>query len=140
MTFLMEDGGFAFAKPSDSLVVLRIGDGAPSDSLWAEYVKTVGEIAKSRTVRVFADGTRGGGRPKPTQRRELSEVADATRVRAAMITDNPVVRGVATVFRWLGYQNEAFSSHHVQDALKYLWCDEIESLAVFRLFPHLEDK
>lgn len=139
-SFLMESDGFAFAKPSESLVVLRIGDGTPSDSLWSEYVKTVGEIAKNRTVRIFADGIHGGGRPKPTQRRELSEAADASRVRAAMITDNAVVRGVATVFRWLGYQNEAFSSAHVAEALEYLWCDELEGLAIRRLLPHLDGK
>lgn len=135
--FIVDEDGFAFTVVGSSLVVLRIPDGAPPQHLWDQYVETVGRVAADRTVRVFADGTLGGGRPHPTQRRQLSDAAPADRVRAAMITDNPIVRGVATVFRWLGYQNEAFSSRNVEQAFNYLWCDELERVAVLRLFPHL---
>lgn len=138
MGFQVQDNGFAFAVLGSSLVVLKIGEGTPPTEFWDQYVEAVAGISKTHTVRVFADGSKANGRPQPTQRKQLSDAVDETRVRAAMLTDNPIVRGVATIFRWLNYQNEAFSTRDVEKALDYLWCDAQERAQVLELLPHLK--
>lgn len=135
--FVMEEGGYAFAVVSQSLVVLKVGEGPPSERFWQKYTDTIAFMAKDQVLRIFADGTQGEGRPLPTQRRQLSEAAPHTQVRASLITDNPIVRGVVTVFRWLNYQNEAYSSKEADKALDYLNCDGDERQSILELLPHL---
>lgn len=65
---------------------------------------------------------RGGpNAPSPLQRSAINEVFERRDVRIALMSSRRVIRGIVTVFNWLGTADvRAFPEHQLDDALRFL--------------------
>lgn len=92
---------------------------APSGRDWSAYVDLLREYGPGRVELlgiVFSDG----GGPDSAQRAEMLGVFGGQMPRTAIISSNPLVRGVTTAFSWFNANVKAFSPAAVGDAFKHL--------------------
>jgi hypothetical protein len=88
----------------------------PTDEEWELWLL----FFNGRTeVRALVESYEGAG-PNAKQRRVLAERTQGIDVRAAILTDSLVVRGIVTAIAWLGLPQRAFPPGHFQQAGEFL--------------------
>lgn len=114
------------------LVAVNTKEPVPSEE-WAASVREIEAHAKTHwgnaapRIVVF---TEGGG-PDAVQRKALFEAVPQIRqASGAVLSSNPIVRGVATAFSWFTKGFRVFAPSSLGEALKSLGLDEEEKAVV----------
>src|SRR5689334_9616515 len=91
----------------------------PSGREWSAYIDQLRDYGPGRHELlgiVFSDG----GGPDSAQRAEMLAVFGGQMPRTAIISSNPLVRGVMTALSWFNANVKAFSPGAIGDAFQYL--------------------
>jgi hypothetical protein len=114
------------------LVAANTKKPVPSEE-WARCVRDIEVHANTHWVDVaprIVVFTEGGG-PDAVQRKALFEAVPQIReASGAVLSSNPIVRGVATAFSWFTKGFRAFPPSALGEALKSLGLDEKEKAVV----------
>ncbi len=87
------------------------------DDVWQDYCDT---IASPPCRKVLATSI-GAVEVSAPQRRQVSDALKRSGVSVAVVTDEPIVRGLMTAVSWLGRVDvKAFPWHKVADAFRHL--------------------
>ena len=92
--------------------------GPISDETWQDYCDT---IASDKVAKVLATSI-GAVEVNSPQRKQVSDALKAApQVAVAVVTDEPIVRGLMTAVSWLGRVDlKAFPWHKVAEAYRHL--------------------
>jgi hypothetical protein len=98
-------------------VSLAVHDSAPpTDDEWERWMA----YYRGRTQgRALVESHEGAG-PNAKQRKLLAERTQGVDLRAAILTDSLVARGIVTAIAWLGIPQAAFPPGHFQQAGDFL--------------------
>jgi hypothetical protein len=120
-----------------SLVLFHIGEQPPDRDEWRKYVDFLKErVAAHGKIRLVV--VAGSGAPDALQRKQVTEAFKPTQVRAAVVSDSIVSRGLVTAFRWYGLDLDAFKSSEIDAAYRFVGVNAQEldwlqrTLAAFR--------
>ncbi len=103
------------------LLVLITNPDPFTDEWWRSSCESIHAAAERGPIRFFVDAREGNMRPTGPQRSLLRKAAAPDNVRAAIVTDTWLVRGVVTALRKYGYQGvKAFKSRTLEAALDHL--------------------
>ncbi len=115
------------SKRVGTWILVANDKGSPSD---AEWDAVLGLTRGATGSLVYTSG----GVPNSAQRKRASEQG-LLALRAALMTDSPIARGVVTALSWLGADTRAFDPEETQAALGFLNVPEAEHR---ELLSHLE--
>ncbi len=72
----------------------------PTDPEWDDYLELVKQLkAQQSLIKVLVIAEHG---PNAMQRARLTKVTEGIKMRAAVVTDSAVVRGIMMAFSWMG--------------------------------------
>ncbi len=91
-------------------------EGQIPDEVWVTYIKDL----SSKPVKKYLGAVIGALEATSVQRKEASEIILAKNIPVTIITDERVVRGIATAISWLGVEVKAFSWAEKQEAIRHL--------------------
>jgi hypothetical protein len=117
-----------FKVVGDTFIVVY-GARNPTNEEWEEYLAEVERQGFERTVQLIV--TEGGG-PDSTQRKLLNEKLKGRSVPVAVISKNPIIRGVVTALSWFNTKIRAFVPSNFADALRHLGIREAEGKTLER--------
>jgi hypothetical protein len=100
----------------DRLAIAVHSEQPPSDEEWAQWIALCRD--RPGALRVLVE-THGGG-PNAKQRKALNDALGSRDMRAAILTESLLVRGVVTALAWLGIPLRAFTFDQVRLAADYL--------------------
>lgn len=101
----------------------------PTDDEWAQWIEVCARVALRDDAVALAIANGGGG-PNARQRGQLSERLKARPMKAAVMTNSSVERGIVTVLNWLGLKTRAFQLSQFEEAVGYLGLSDDESVAL----------
>ena len=127
---LAANTSMVFERAGGTMVVAH-GPANPSDAVWDAYVATMAEL-RSQVGRALV--FTAGGSPNAKQRANLGQ--HAGKIRAAILTDSIVARGVVTALSWLGVSIAAFPPAQVTGAMDYIGVPFDERELVQRTLEH----
>jgi hypothetical protein len=120
--------------------VLAVGSRSPSDTDWDAYLDFVKESIGARKAPLTLVSSKGGG-PTPAQRQRLNDVTKSLNVektlKVAVLTQSPVVRGIATALSWFVQGYKAFAPSDLGAALDFLGVISADQIEIKRLVPKL---
>jgi hypothetical protein len=93
-----------------------IGDGQVSDADWDAFIRDI----KATPFTKFLGATIGAAAVGSAQRKQANELISQRKVAVALVTDQAIVRGMATAAAWFGVDVKAFSWADARSATKYL--------------------
>ncbi|HET6331755.1 MAG TPA: hypothetical protein VFG30_01010 [Polyangiales bacterium] len=98
-------------------VAIAVHDSVPpTDDEWERWML----FYQGRTEgRALIESYEGAG-PNAKQRKALADRTQGIDLRAAILTDSLVVRGIVTAIAWLGIPQHAFPPGHFQQAGEFL--------------------
>lgn len=109
---------FAF-ETKDSLVLFVAADLAPSAGEWKVYVDQLKErVDRHGKVRLLI--VTGSSGPDALQRKQFTDAVSFKKIRAVVITDSVIARGIITAFRWSGVDLDAFKGSEIERAYQSL--------------------
>jgi hypothetical protein len=119
----MDHMGFKILGPLHLIVV---GPKDPSPADWAAYLDAVRaeqkkgiDVGEIRTL-VFSDG----GGPNAAMRKAVSDILQGRTSPVAIVTGNPMMRGIITALSWFNSQCRAFAPNEIGAALRFLQVPE----------------
>ena len=97
------------------------GSHAPTDSEWSEYLKHARGLLQKYPRMIGASGLAitDGGAPSALQRKALLSL-ELQKPLTAVVSDNMLIRCVATALAWLSFNIRVFSPREFSAALKHL--------------------
>lgn len=95
-------------------VLLNFTTGVVADEVWNRYLEDV----RNSDIRVNLAFSTPTGSLSALQRKSASDLLKAKNIRAVVLTDNAMVRGVVTALTWLGTNIRAYSYADLEKALK----------------------
>lgn len=105
-----------------SVHIVVCGSEEPSKDEWHAYLqqflaatKDGKEVEHVRTL-VFSDG----GGPNSAQRKSAADILKGRAIPVAIVSHNPVMRGVVTALSWFNPKVRAFAPEALGAAMKYL--------------------
>lgn len=101
------------------VLVAHTTEGAVPDETWNSFVKDI----ETKPVRKFVGASTGATEVSSTQRKTASAALSAKKVSSFVITDDRLVRGVATAASWLGVDIKSFSWAELDKCIKHLGID-----------------
>ncbi|EYF07825.1 Hypothetical protein CAP_6847 [Chondromyces apiculatus DSM 436] len=110
-----------------NVVVVLHGEAPPREEEWARYIGLIRErdLLKTASI-VFTDG----GAPSSKQRAEINEILAGRHPRGAVVSHNPLLRGVITALALVNPQTRSFSPDKLADAFTFLKLTRDEIAAV----------
>ena len=114
----MERPDFKHWTVRGDLMVSFFGAGPIAADVWQDYCDTIA----SSTVRLVLSTSIGVVEVDGDQRKQVHAAARREpAIRAAVVTDEPLVRGLMVAIAWLGrVESKAFRWHQLEDAYHYL--------------------
>jgi hypothetical protein len=101
-----------------SCVILVHSEAAPSDKDWALYLDFIKQQKRPETKILVITL---GGTPTAAQRAKLAAVFGNVGVPTAVMTDNPIARGVVVALNWVFPQKlAAFPTAKLEEALSHI--------------------
>jgi hypothetical protein len=98
-------------------VAIAVHDAVPpTDEEWDRWMRYYDGRTEGRAL---VESYEGAG-PNAKQRKVLAERTQGIDLRAAILTDSLVVRGIVTAIAWLGIPQRAFPPGHFQQAGEFL--------------------
>lgn len=94
-------------------VLLNFTTGVVSDDVWHRYLEDV----RKSDIRVNLAFSTPSGSLTALQRKSASDLLKSKNIRAVVLTDNAMVRGVVTALTWLGTNICAYSYADLEKAL-----------------------
>jgi hypothetical protein len=104
-------------KVVDRVLVLVHDADCPGDEEWFSYVQ---EIRRQGAFLLPQVVLTEGGRPNSLQRKLLTDVLGGRGMKAAVLSDNTMVRGVITAISWFNRDIRAFGALDLAGAIAYL--------------------
>lgn len=96
----------------------------PTDEEWARWI-ALSRDSGSMEGRALIESQHGVG-PNAKQRLQMAEAIVGRDIRASILTESLVVRGIVTAIAWLGIPQRAFPLGHYDEALSFLGLTERE--------------
>ena len=90
--------------------------GAMDDETWNAFVSAFW----SNPIRVYCGAAVGTVDVSSLQRQRIIDVLTKKQITTAAITDDTVIRGIATAVSWFGAKIKAFSWKDIDKGLRYL--------------------
>lgn len=126
-----------------SCFILAVGAKNPSDTDWDAYLAFVKENLGGRKAPVTLVSSKGGG-PTPAQRQRLNDLTKSVNVektlKVAVLTQSPVVRGIATALSWFVQGYKAFAPSDISAALDFLGVNSTDQAEIKKRVPQLHDR
>lgn len=97
--------------------IVVYGSHNPTNEEWERYLAAVERHGFESTVQLIV--TEGGG-PDSPQRKLLNDKLKGRSVPVAVISRNPIIRGVVTALSWFNTKIRVFVPSHFADALRHL--------------------
>jgi hypothetical protein len=97
--------------------IVVYGPRNPTNEEWESYLAEVERHGFESTVQLIV--TEGGG-PDSPQRKLLNDKLKGRPVPVAVVSKNPIIRGVVTALSWFNSQIRSFVPSHFADALRHL--------------------
>lgn len=97
--------------------IVVYGTRNPSNEEWEGYLAVVERQGFESTVQLIV--TEGGG-PDSPQRKLLNDKLKGRSVPVAVISKNPIIRGVVTALSWFNTKIRAFVPSNFAEALRHL--------------------
>jgi hypothetical protein len=123
--------------------VLAVSKESPGDDEWNAYITFVQSHLKKGMLPVALIASAGGG-PTAAQRARLNDMTKkaglVNTLKAAVLTDSLLVRGMATALAWIVPGYRAFPPAEIGAALEFLGVSGAASAQVKLLVPKLQDK
>jgi hypothetical protein len=116
-------------KVIDQTFIVVYGSRNPTNEEWETYLDAVERQGFDRTVQLIV--TEGGG-PDSTQRKLLNDKLKGRSVPVAVVSKNPIIRGVVTALSWFNTKIRAFVPSNFTEALRHLDLPEAEGKALER--------
>ena len=114
-----------------SVLIVVHSSAAPTATEWKRFAEDYRRDRASLT-RMYVH-TNGGG-PSSSQRREIADAMGDVPLRAVVLTDSLVVRGIVTAMSWLkGDFMRAFSQKDSDGAMRYLDISAAERLEILNV-------
>jgi hypothetical protein len=109
------------------LAVLVHTEGNPSNVEWDDFMTRIekANLSKLRTLVVTA-----GGGPSSVQRKRVVDFLHGERSPVAVVSSNPMVRGVVTALSWFNATMASFPESSLSQALDFLQIDRGEHARV----------
>lgn len=111
----MKIGVIKWAIVGDVFVV-HTTEGRIPDSEWNAFVQEI----RSKPVRKFVGASTGATDVPSTQRKLVSEALAEKKIASIVITDDRVVRGLATAASWFGVSIQSFAWSEMDKCIKEL--------------------
>lgn len=111
----MKTGVIKWAVVGDVFVV-HTTEGRIPDSEWSAFVQEI----RARPVRKFVGASTGWTDVPSTQRKAVTEVLAEKKITSLVITDDRMVRGLATAASWFGVNIQSFAWSEMDKCIKVL--------------------
>lgn len=92
---------------------------APTDDEWSRWLGHFKERPELREARALIESRDGAG-PNAKQRKQLAENTKGVDVRAAVLTESLLVRGIVTAIAWAGIPQRAYALAQYEQAADFL--------------------
>lgn len=96
----------------------------PTDEEWARWI-ALSRDSGLMEGRALIESEHGAG-PNAKQRKQMAEAILGRDIRASILTESLVVRGIVTAIAWLGIPQRAFPLGHYDEALNFLELNDTE--------------
>jgi len=100
----------------ESLMVSFTLPGVMADDEWDRFV----EAFRANPIRVYCGAAVGTVGISSIQRQHIIDVLTEKQITTAAITDDTIIRGIATAVSWFGARIKAFSWRDLRKGLEYL--------------------
>ena len=111
----MKPGVIKWAVVGDIFVV-HTTEGRIPDAQWNAFVQEI----RARPVRRFLGASTGATEVPSTQRKLVTEALAEKKITSLVITDDRVVRGLATAASWFGVNIQSFAWSELDKVMKEL--------------------
>jgi hypothetical protein len=122
---------------SDRVLVAVHDSKPPSEDEWARWIELCSQPPGGE--RLVMVETHGGG-PDAKQRKALAEATADGEMRAAVMTDSLVARGILTALVWLGVPVRPFGVYQHRSAAEYLGLSADEQRTVLEVLRRLRNE
>jgi len=105
-------------QPAQWVIVgdILVSFGRIRDELWDDYINDF----KTKGVTKYLGTTIGHVEVNSVKRKEIFEVTKGRGIKVAIVTDERIVRGIATAASWVGVNVKAFSWEELREAVRHL--------------------
>jgi hypothetical protein len=112
----MEQVKFKWTLVGNVMVSLSTGNGVIEQEIWDDYIRSL----KSMSFDKYLTALIGQPENSSIRRQQAVEIMKKKKVSVAMVTDDKIVRGLATAASWLGADVKAFSWVQMREATRHL--------------------
>jgi hypothetical protein len=106
----------------------------PTDEEWDRWIELILR-RKGHDVRVLVEAHDTG--PDAKQRKTISDALKGEDLRAAVMTESTIARGIVTALAWLGVPQRAFGVNQYAQAANYLELTHAELEQILEVLPRL---
>jgi hypothetical protein len=104
-----------WVNSGDLLITFSTAGAVPAD-VWNEFIKHVSDAP----IKKFLGASIGLFEVSSIQRKQLSSILMQRKIPIAAVTDEKLVRGIATAASWLGVNIKAFAWIELRQAIRHL--------------------
>ena len=105
----------------------------PTDEEWERWIAYY-KMSERSEGRALIESRHGAG-PNAKQRKAMAEAIKGRDIRAAVLTESLIVRGIVTAIAWLGIPQRAFPTGQYEEAASFLgFTPDERSRAIDELF------